>query len=76
MRTYTAHKLTDAQLRRLSAIVNDDKRCARYGTAGEALVRKELVADQELVVDGRHIIERLPTCAGRAALIQARKEGW
>jgi hypothetical protein len=33
MRTYTQHKLTDAQLRRLSALVNETKGAATAGMA-------------------------------------------
>jgi len=73
VRTYTKHKLTDAQLRRLSTIINKAKG-ARCGVAGLALERKGLVvgmADREISSD-----EVFATDEGRAALEQARKEGW
>lgn len=67
---YTTHKLTDAQLRRLSRIVNDHPG-ARAGQAGAVLERKGLVERY-----GRYTHEVRATAAGRQALIQARVEGW
>lgn len=73
MRTYTEHKLTDAQLRRLSTIVNGSKG-ARCGVAGIALERKGLVVGMG---DRRIATEAVAaTDAGRAALVAARREGW
>lgn len=71
--TYTEHKLTDAQLRRLSVIVNNAKG-ARAGMAAIALERKGLIGYSEIAVQGRRLIEA--TDAGIAALAQARAEGW
>jgi hypothetical protein len=68
MRTYTKHRLTDAQLRRLSALANDTKGAATAGPAGLALMRKGLAHG-----------DRWPTGAteeGCDALVQARREGW
>jgi hypothetical protein len=72
MRTYTQHKLTDAQLRRLSALVNETKGAATAGMAGQALIRKGLAVDS-----GRYAQYPVGvTDEGRAALQQARREGW
>ena len=69
--TYTKHKLTDAQLCRLSAIVNATKGAAKHGTAGDALKRKGLVIET-----GNHYDAVEATDAGRDAMAQARREGW
>ena len=85
--TYTEHKLTDAQLRRLSAIVNNTNGMAQAGTAGNALIRKGLVRElwreevRSLYEEGPSYIRRVfdgreATDAGREALAQARREGW
>jgi hypothetical protein len=66
--TYTQHKLTDAQLRRLSALVNETRSAATAGMAGKALLAKGLA-------EGKYWPERV-TDLGRAALQQARSEGW
>ena len=66
--TYTEHKLTDAQLRRLSALVNQTKGAATAGTAGLALLRKGLATGEHYPIAA--------TEAGRAALARARLEGW
>lgn len=73
-RTYTEHKLTDAQLRRLSAVVNQTPGAAKHGVAGAALKRKGLVTDVADFAFGCN--DRIATDAGRAALEQARQEGW
>jgi hypothetical protein len=69
---YTTHKLTDAQLRRLSRMVNNHKG-ARCGQAGDALVRKGLAVYTGNLINGQPI---QATELGRQALIQARAEGW
>jgi hypothetical protein len=66
--TYTQYKLTDAQLRRLSALVNETRGAATAGMAGKALLAKGLA-------EGKYWPE-CATAAGRAALQQARREGW
>lgn len=71
MKTYTEHKLTDAQLRRLSAIVNATKGAAKHGVAGDALKRKGLVVETANHYDAIEATE-----AGRAALAHARRAGW
>lgn len=71
MTTYTEHKLTDAQLRRLSAIVNATQGAAKHGMAGDALKRKGLVVETS-----NHYDAVEATDAGRAALTKARREGW
>lgn len=75
MRTYTEHKLTNAQLRRLSAIVNNTGG-ARAGMAGAALERKGLIVRGNWDNDRRILTRTTPTDAGVAALAQARREGW
>ena len=74
MKLYTEHKLTDAQLRRLSALVNDTKGAATAGMAGAALVNKGLALGSRS--GGALGWPTAPTDAGRAALAQARREGW
>lgn len=71
-KNYTKLKLTDAQLRRLSALANQTKGAATAGVAGKALIRKGLAIDSPGVASYPIGI----TDAGRAALAQARKEGW
>jgi hypothetical protein len=81
-RTYTAHKLTDAQLRRLSAIINNTKGAAKGGVAADALVRKGLVREVErpcILGNGnvRMVFDRREaTDLGILSLLQARREGW
>lgn len=88
MRTYTAHKLTDAQLRRLSRIANNGKG-AKGGVAADALVRKGLVRElfethvyprafgpSDVPYERQVFVGREATDEGRAALAQARHEGW
>ena len=80
--TYTQYRLTDAQLRRLSAIVNKTKGAAKRGQAGNVLVRKGLAVEiskphptlKGMTYSDYDGIEA--TDAGRAALEQARREGW
>jgi hypothetical protein len=68
--TYTEHKLTDAMLRRLSAIAG-----GRYagGNSVGALESRGLVFD---AAAGFARAEFVITDAGRLALANARKEGW
>ena len=75
MKTYTEHKLTDAQLRRLSVICNDAKG-ARAGMARVALERKGLVTEIKQEGTPYNWTKTVATDAGRAALTQARREGW
>ncbi len=66
-KTYTEYKLTEAQLKRLSQVVNH--REPNYGTAMQALIRKNLVYENEqgkIQANGNGVM----------ALDQARKEGW
>ena len=76
--TYTKYKLTDAQLRRLSALVNQTKGAATAGVAGQALIRKGLAVSARKAW-GEDRYAEFPvaaTEAGREALEQARREGW
>jgi len=76
MATYTEHKLTDAQLIRLSQIVND--RPNGFGVALQALERKGLVVrktDYAPRKYGKSCFYE-PTAAGTKALFIARLEGW
>ena len=89
-KTYTQHKLTNAQLVRLSPIVKG--RPHKHGVALEALIRKGLVIENESVkyvyatdhITGQEygtpqrIISYNYTAAqsGIEALHDARKEGW
>jgi hypothetical protein len=77
MATYTKHKLTDAQLRRLSVLVNGGKG-ATAGTAGQALLRKGLAVGSrpDPVEYGFPGWPVAATPAGVEALAQARREGW
>lgn len=68
MPTYTSHKLTDAQLKRLHPIVHGKPH--RYGMSLVALENKELVKS---VGSG---FKYEATQAGIDALAQARSEGW
>ena len=67
MKTYTEHKLTDHQLRRLSALVHN--RTPKYGVAMDALIRKGLVY---INIHGDHQVNG----NGCIAFDQARREGW
>jgi hypothetical protein len=70
--TYTRYCLTDAMLRRLSAIVNGNvPRGVRGGQSAAALERRELVTAKQ---DGPPWYAATDT--GRWALEQARREGW
>ena len=75
-KTYTRHKLTDAQLVRLSQIVNQHPN--RFGNALYALVAKNLVyekPDAHLMRYSKDCFYE-PTGAGVLALDKARGEGW
>lgn len=72
MRTpYTKHNLTDAQLRRLSQMVNNDPH--GHGNALDALIRKGLAYE---IPGGKWPHTCRPTVDGVEALKQARREGW
>lgn len=66
-RTYTGHKLTDSQLKRLSAIVNN--RSHQHGMALWALENKGMI--KEMSYGGYEA-----TVIGINALNAARREGW
>ena len=70
MTTYTSHKLTPAQLKRLSQICNQQPHL--HGNALSALENKRLVERRWRC---RPITHRA-TAAGRLALRNARSEGW
>jgi hypothetical protein len=72
--TYTKHKLTDPQLKRLSQLVN----CAPahgHGVALDALVRKGL-ACRSVNPDHKYPKTHNATVDGVAALNEARRAGW
>jgi hypothetical protein len=70
--TYTNYCLTDAMLRRLSAIVNESPQHG-HGVSLQALERRELVKR----IDGAtYPRTHQATDTGRWALQQARREGW
>lgn len=78
-RTWTEHKLTDAQLRRLSAICKPDGGGPKHGMARLALERKGLVIAVDHGSGFLPVYKRwqyVATDAGRKALEQARREGW
>lgn len=87
MKTYTKHKLTDAQCRRLSTIINKGKG-AQGGVATDALVRKGLVRELmethtyaplhegQLPYTREIFVGREATVEGKLALELARREGW
>lgn len=76
MKTWTDHKLTDAQCRVLASFITEEATGRPYehkhGVAADALHRKGLI--------NRRFGLANPCCvildAGREALKQARKEGW
>lgn len=77
--TYTEHKLTDAQLTRLSQICN--RKPNHCGVALISLENKGLVvelSEPQVFVTSRWPNQRThrPTDAGRTALEQARAAGW
>lgn len=77
-KTYTQHKLTDAQLVRLSQVVNN--RCTHTGMPMCALERKGLVVWNaqpfpKVRKSGIHYCVSA-TQEGIEALAQARREGW
>ena len=71
MTTYTEHKLTEAQCKRLSQIYN--LRPHLHGVALDALKRKGLVVVDP---DGHYPKTCFLTAEGKAAFKQARQEGW
>ena len=73
MKTYTKHKLTDPQLRRLSELVNGGAH--HHGVALDALVRKGL-ACKSVNPDHKYPKTHNPTVDGVAALNEARRAGW
>ncbi len=78
-KTYTQHKLTNAQCKRLNQLVNGNLRW--HGMALVALVRKGLVTElfkPPFTPDnGYHWINGYELSdTGRAAYEQARREGW
>lgn len=74
MATYTRYCLTDAMLRRLSAIVNGNLHGLTGGVSATALQRRELVTFNLAWKPGDPAW--LPTDAGKRALEEARREGW
>jgi len=66
---YTEHKLTDHQLRFLSQVVNGRVR-SHFRPTWEALRKRGLVYQHYTYGDW------LATDRGKAALSQARREGW
>ena len=74
--TYTRHKLTDAQLTRLSCIVKG--RPHKSGTALLALYRRGLVVPSETNVWDEPNMNAPwnATALGEYALTSARHEGW
>jgi hypothetical protein len=72
---YTKHKISDAALQRLSAIVAGRRH--GHGPALNALIRRGLVRAPDGAGDvWRFGGQFLPTDAGIDALAQARREGW
>ena len=71
--TYTKYKLTETQLRFLSQTVNKRQR-NHFGPTYKVLIRLGLVTKH----DGDQFLRPMyaPTDTGRAALLQARTEGW
>ena len=70
--TYTGHKLTHAQCKRLNQLYNG-RRPHLHGMALLALCRKGLVREEMLI---SHIPVYTITTVGREAYEQARQEGW
>lgn len=74
-RTYTEHELTDAQLRRLSALYQ--YRSPKAGVALQALERKGLATtNRGRDAEGVFHLNAKITDKGIAAFQAARREGW
>jgi DNA-binding MarR family transcriptional regulator len=74
MRTYTEHKLTNHQLKRLHPIVHNKKHY--HGMALTALENKGLITREKTDDDPHWTHKHTATPEGTEALKQARLEGW
>jgi hypothetical protein len=73
VRAYTRYKLSHAQLKRLSQLVNEQAH--GHGVALDALVRKGL-ACRSANPDHKYPKTHNATVDGVSALREARREGW